>query len=136
MATPQGPELRTIVTGQFTNKYVVVEGDLEEGEQVYLAPPEELEDEDEEGQEEEDEPPFAEPEQKKRPEDATPSGKVDVEALRKELEGLSPEERRKKMREVMDKLSDEDRRKLRGGSGRERPGGRPRRGAADTSDSP
>ena len=147
--TDGGPELRTIETGHFTDKYVEVRSGLRDGEVVYLAPPEELE----EGpadrtQEESDARKWAGRETKEAkpqgqdaaapPQEApaaeaqTPQGGdgdkvagMTAAEIGKKMAAMSEEERR----QFYSNLSDEDRQKLRrmrggrGGARGRRPSG-------------
>jgi hypothetical protein len=139
--------MRQIEAGYYTDKYVEVKDGLREGELVYLAPPEELPEERAQaapagqqpaaegqqqpaGQQAAPTPPqqapgpaAAQPGQAGPQEQpAAPAQQPDLNAMRKQLEGLTPEQRRQKMRELMDQLPADQRdsimRQLRGGSGR------------------
>jgi len=136
--TPQGPERRVVSIGQFTGRFIVITEGLKEGEEVYLAPVEVLK----ESEEDQEEP--AAQEEPKREENAGPDqkegeqenvaaagGEFDLANIRKELAAMTAEERREKIRQLLEQFPDQSD-KLRGltrglgarGSGRPPGGGR------------
>jgi hypothetical protein len=131
--TPEGPEVRKVKTGHFTNTQVEILEGLKEGTEVYMAPATELDRKDEQAQEEnnertrrnerrESDEPGDQPEDESDTEDEEPQDDdteaelslddLDVDALRDELADMASEERKKKMEELREKLSEEDARKL------------------------
>ncbi len=103
------PQLRRIECGHFTEKFVQVKEGLREGEEVYLAPPEELEEglgEEEEAEEETREP---SPEPAERPADQQEGQPEAAEA--EEHEQDVPEEVRKLLTKLED-MSDEEKREF------------------------
>ncbi|MFO7957197.1 MAG: efflux RND transporter periplasmic adaptor subunit [Candidatus Brocadiia bacterium] len=132
VVTPDGPQRRVLETGYFTDKYVEIRDGLRAGEQIYLAPPEEMEEEMEdieavtpEQAEEEVTDGGEAVEQAEQPESSgQEDSEVDVQALLRQMEGMSGEERR----EFIQNLSEEERSQLmeqfrRSGGGRGGPGG-------------
>jgi len=150
--TPDGPQRRVLEIGYFTDKFVEIKGGLRQGEEVYLAPPEGAAEAEGTGAEETEEAPQGEREGAAKtepgPDAARPAEPaahpeqnakeqeegegIDMQELRKKMEGMSREE----IREFFGNLSDEQRKKLReqsgrsgGGPGRGGGRGRPRRGS-------
>jgi hypothetical protein len=151
VVTPDGPEIRRIECGHFTEKFVEIKSGLREGEEVYLAPPEELEEgpaeeeaEAEEAEEEEPETaggpaqqeeqaapqegPEARPAQEQAPE-------AEAEDILKKLQGMSEQERGEFFRNMTDEqrrqlfqqfrnMPEEQRRQMMQQFGGGRPGGR------------
>ncbi|MFW6118897.1 MAG: efflux RND transporter periplasmic adaptor subunit [Planctomycetota bacterium] len=125
--TPDGPRRRNIETGYFTDKYVEIRDGLREGELVYLAPPEELQEELEEIQalvpeKAEEELPAEEQEAEQPEAEEQDDSEVDVQELLSRMEGMSRDERR----EFIQNLSDQERSRLM--EQWQRPGGGPRPG--------
>ncbi len=120
--TRDGHQRRDIECGHFTDKFVEIKDGLTDGELVYLAPPEELEEEllDEGTEAERGEgfpaapvaaPAGAELQQSgpaEQADDAQQAGQPDLEELRKKLEGMSQEERM----QFIQNLPEEQRRQL------------------------
>jgi len=156
---PSGePELRQVETGYFTDKFVEIRNGLRAGEVVYLAPPKEMEEESLEERAERENvaqppapgaplgrnaasprpgptpaAPAGRPEEQPEAKPAAEGAPLDMDALRKEMENLSPEERRAKMREALEQMSPGQREQMmrqRGGGpgGRRDPGGRGQQG--------
>jgi len=114
--TADGPELRELETGYCTDKFVEIKSGLHEGEPVYLAPPTELLEE-ARGQLTESQPPKDKQqtppaakagEAPTKQEKKEPEQQIDLDKLRKEMEGMSREERMKYFQD----LSPEKRQKL------------------------
>lgn len=102
--TPDGPQRRTVETGYFTDRFVEIRDGLHEGEQVYLAPPEGVDEEDLEGIAPEDlldEEPDAE-----APEPDEEAG--ELQELQQRMQQMSPEERQ----EFIQNLPEEQRNRL------------------------
>jgi len=137
--TPSGPALRTIETGHFTEKFVEVTEGLTEGEIVYVDQPQELPEEESEAQPArlaelerilaerraaeqqaaadtgltQAEGPVATPEAAEvSASEYIIDGQVNWAKLGPELRGLSDEERAQKLKDIMDKLPEDERKVL------------------------
>ncbi len=110
-------EPRLLQTGLFSDKYIEIKDGLREGEEVYLAPPRELDAELQAQLEEAraamppvDEP--TQPETTEAPPDQTGDARASMRQMLQQLQGLSGEEREKKRQEIMESLSPEQRRQM------------------------
>ncbi|MFW6189770.1 MAG: efflux RND transporter periplasmic adaptor subunit [Planctomycetota bacterium] len=128
---PDGPQVREVETGYFTDKYVEIRNGLREGETVYLAPPAGVEVE-AGTEEEEEEERRGRPDRTRSPGEEAARGDAQTEARPEgqqaekeeeqqerpqidwaELRKLSPEERREKIEEYMESLPEDQREEMR-----------------------
>ncbi len=106
--TPEGPQMKQIEVGQFTENFAEIKSGLREGESVYLAPPREWRE-----QVSFERPHTPEPEQgpsadAEDQQEQSEAPSEEIQQLREEMEGMSREERRN----FMQSLSEEQRNKL------------------------
>jgi len=116
--TPDGPQLRSVETGDFTDKYVVIKSGLAEGDEVFLAPPEGATAVAKPPEQGAAEPPVPEtevaPQQPKEQEvkrgtedqaapEMTPQG---MKEMRERLEKMTPQEREKFMEQARKRMEE------------------------------
>ncbi|MHC4108940.1 MAG: efflux RND transporter periplasmic adaptor subunit, partial [Planctomycetota bacterium] len=152
--SPDGPQLRSLKVGFATGKFVEVKDGLRAGEVVYLAPPEDVEEqvleerakaiqeaepaaEDDQAEEAAAQEPVAEV--PKAESEYVTDGQIDWMKIGREMQGVSGEDKGKLWQQILEKLPDDKRKEAEemaskwqqrseGGQGGESEGMRPRRG--------